>query len=241
MCTQVIMPLQTNLATKTGELNSVINAFWPKTPQQNKFKQMMQDKNSNKKRRHLSCGGLNNLSMNKSISTPTTINRSQLQYQQSSPFYAGSKFSEAPLPSFLPKPPTHWIESANLNDLNKLEPIKLNDTHLSSLIETAANVIEESTSILDKSTNSNCSKKSDKSTDKINTNGKLNQSTASSKYYVETNRKSKIEPNAFASSNFHTNFRNTRRNTPQCQTKCKNTRYSSFSRQNIHQKIAAVN
>jgi len=231
------MPLQTNLTyqSKATELNTVLNSFWPKTPQQNKFRQIMQEKNSNKKRRHFSehqpklqyhNNGLNN-------KTPTTPNSSFNKPVQSiaSPFYAGAKFSEAPLPSFLPKPPVHWIDSNELNST-------LNDDL--ATLAASAKVIEDTIIILEK--------KNEKLNDKSNENSnvsKHNQTSSSSKYYAD-NRKAKSESATsggllMINNNFQYNFRNTRRNTPQCQTKCKNTRYSSFSRQNIHQKIAAVN
>jgi len=241
MYTEVIMPLQTNLTMKTNELNMAINTFWPTTPNQNKFRQIMQDKNSNKKRRHFSEQQLKQQNKNSVMKTPTTPNtlsniNNKLQIE-SSPFYAGAKFSEAPLPSFLPKPPVAWLPS-EMNQLTDELSALSND--LKAAVTTMAVITEKKIQILEKNQNDKIEKTNE-------TSGYIKQNhnqTPSSKYYAErkrTDSSSSSSLSGAALNSLQYNFRNMRRHTPQCQTKCKNGRYSSFSRQNIHQKIAAVN
>lgn len=94
MYSPVIMPIQTNLHNSNEFTNSIVNSIWPKTPQQNKFRQIMQDKySSNKKRRHLNDQMKQN-SFPKTPNSSFSSKSAQLQSVQSSPFYAGAKFSE---------------------------------------------------------------------------------------------------------------------------------------------------
>lgn len=240
MCTQVIMPLQTNLTNKTGELSSILtDSILPKTPQTNKFRQIMnKDKNSSKKRRHHSEHQLKHIPIANDKTPVSSVKNSQQQLQ--SPFYAGAKFSEAPLPSYLPKPPTHWIDTKDLNGLNDLNDLNNN---LNSIISNAKQAVAASTIVETKIIdNQIIETKATLIQKSIETILDKNNSSYSKPIHNQNPSKygDKKQPIMKSETSFQFNFRNTRRNTPQCQIKCKNNRYS-FPRQNNFQKIAAVN
>lgn len=143
MYSQFIMPLQNNLTNKTGEFSSIVaNSIWSKTPQQ-KIKQILND-SKNRKRRSYSDQYTSFTTINSSYSSdrsqskpnsptasPSFIKSKPLKQNQfKCPFYAGAKFSDAPKPSILPQPPTHWINSTS--SINSTE-------HCSSLNGNALN------------------------------------------------------------------------------------------------------
>lgn len=234
MSTQVIMPLQNNMTPRTGEISSLVtNSIWPKTPQPNKFKQNANkaDKNSNKKRRHNSEQQLKQTTIDHKTAAPSTPICKAAPQPNQSPFYAGAKFNDAPAVAFLPRPPTHWIHSNDLNGLNNLSDLNNNLNIISSAI--ASPKVEPTTEAPEKIS----SKKKETSQKQSNQN---QTATPSSKYYGN-DKKQRFESGPSPPQQQYNYFRNTRRNTPQCQIKCKTTRYSSFSRQTNFQKIAAVN